>query len=122
MNARPLTHALVATPTGAVLCAVVLTICGFGGHDLTAAQAIGSIAALSIYGTLLAIPLVFLYGVPAYAVLNRFGSANAATALICGALPGIGWVMWTHSTWVDPMLIDGVLIACVYLIFKRRRP
>ena len=94
----------------------------FGGSDLTAGKALGGFLALSIYGTLLAIPVVFLYGVPMYALLKRFGIANAVTALLCGALPGAGWVVWTHSTWVDPMLIDGILIAGVYLTIMRRSP
>jgi membrane protein YdbS with pleckstrin-like domain len=122
MNARAWAHALIAAPAGAVLGAIVLTIWGFGGRDLTAAQAAGAVAALGIYGTLLALPAVFLYGVPLYAVLDRLGVANGITALACGALPGVAWVTWTHSPWVDPVLIDGVLIAVVYVLLRRRNP
>jgi hypothetical protein len=122
MNAKSWAHALVAAPIGAVLGAIALTVFGLGGHDLTAAQAIGTVAALSVYGTLVAIPIVIVYGVPLYAALNRFGLANMFAALIFGAAPGVAWVIWTRGSWLDPILIDGTLIAVAYLLFRRRYP
>ncbi|MBM5573686.1 hypothetical protein [Deefgea sp. CFH1-16] len=67
--------------------------------------------AIALYGYILALPFIFLYGMPIYAGLKHFGCANYYSAIIFGATPGIAWISWTHGSWLDPILWNGILIA-----------
>lgn len=100
--------------SGSLCGAFLLTLSGFSGDDLSVGHVLGAAAAVALYSIIFAAPVVFLYGMPVYALLNRIYAANYLTAALIGALPGTAWVLWTHGSWIDPVLWDGILIAIIF--------
>ena len=120
LDLRPLISGLIATLLGSLVGAFLLTLFGFTGPIEAASQLIGGTAAVGLYGSIIAVPFVFLYGMPLYALLRRHNAANYLSAVMVGALPGVAWVSWTRSSVVDPVLWNGVLIAFFYVTLRRR--
>jgi len=109
----------LAAFSGAVMGALILTVAGFSGFPASFAGGLGDVAALSWYGFVLALPVVLLYGMPLYSLLNRLGFVNPFVAVLSGAFPGVIWVIWTKGTWTDPVLCDGLLIGVIYFSLRR---
>ena len=118
---HPVLAGLGANLLGSVTGAFLLAISGFTGPIETVGHIVGGTAAVAIYGFIIALPFVFGYGIPIYALLKRFGLANFGTALIFGSLPGVAWVLWAHSSWIDPVLWNGTLIAIFYFVLRQWR-
>lgn len=118
---HPVLAGLGANLLGSVTGAFLLVLSGFTGSIETVGNIVGGIAAVAIYGFIIALPFVFGYGIPIYSLLKHFGIANIGTALVFGALPGVVWVLWTHSSWIDPVLWNGTLIAIFYCMVRQRR-
>lgn len=89
-------------------------------RDFSAANFGGSVAAMSLYGLLIAIPVVCVYGIPLYALLNKFKLASWPAAFLFGSLPGALWVFRTNESWVDPVLVNGICIAMAFHAFMRQ--
>lgn len=87
---------------------------------LGAANFFGQLAAMSLYGLLFAMPIVCLYGIPLYALLDWLRLTSWVTAFLFGSLPGVCWVLWMRGSWVDPILINGISIAMVFHMIMRR--
>ena len=119
-NDHPLLAAIFATLAGSFLGASLLALAGVAGTPTSIGQVLGTVAAIGIYGVLIGFPVVLLYGAPAFALMRRLGFANNATAVVFGALPGLIWVAWTHSGWLNPFLWNGVLIALFYVSLRRK--
>lgn len=118
-------HSLVVSGTaasilGTVCGTLLLALAGFSGDVRTVTTVLGATAAISLYGVVVAMPFVFLYGAPIYALLKRFGAANFVTAAVVGALPGAAWVLWTRGSWVDPALWNGTLIGIIFCRLRAR--
>lgn len=118
---HPILAGLVATIFGSLAGGLVLNTIWLSGEEITAAKIIGGTLAVTIYGSLLAIPFTFLFGMPIYALLKRLGYANLFTAALFGAVPGVAWVNFTHSSWLDPALFNGISIALTYHVLRQRR-
>lgn len=116
---NPILAGLGANLLGSVTGAVLLAISGFTGPIESVGHIVGGTAAVAIYGFIIALPFVFAYGMPTYALLNRYGVANLGTALLFGLMPGVGWVLWTHGSWIDPVLWNGTLIAIFYFVLRQ---
>lgn len=121
---HPVLVGLGANLLGSVTGAFLLVLSGFTGSIGTVGNIVGGTATVAIYGFILALPFIFGYGMPIYYLLKHFDIANISTALVFGALPGVAWVLWTHSSWIDPVLWNGTLIAIFYcmLVQWRSRP
>jgi putative exporter of polyketide antibiotics len=119
---HPVLAGLGANLLGSVTGAVLLTISGFTGLIDSLGQIVGGTVAVAIYGFIIALPFVFAYGIPTYALLNRYGLANLGTSLLFGLMPGVAWVLWTHSSWIDPVLWNGTLIAIFYFVLRQWHP
>ena len=117
---HPLLLALLADLSGSFLGALLLSLAGFGNSE-TLGSIVGETFAISIYGFFIALPFVYLYGMPIYALLRGAKAANIYTAVVVGALPGVLNVMTTHGGWRDPILWNGTLIAVIYFVLRRRR-
>lgn len=116
---HPILAGLGATVIGSLIGAVLLTIAGFGGSVESGGHFIGSVAAIAFYGFIVALPFVYLYGMPLYAVLRKFDAANLGTGIVVGILPGLMWILWTHGNWIDAVLWIGTLIAIAYVYLRR---
>lgn len=121
LSLHSLLAGLGATVAGSFLGALLLALAGISGESPTLGQVVGTTAAVGIYGALIALSVVAVYGMPLFAFLRRAGLANPVTAVLFGALPGIAWVLWTHGSWLDPILWNGTLIALFYFLFRRER-
>lgn len=111
---------LVAVVLGSLVGAFLLTLFGYTGPIETAWQLVGGTAAVGLYGSIIAVPVVLLYGMPVYSLLHRVGAANYASAALIGALPGVSWVLWTRGSVLDPVLWNGILIAFFYVALRQR--
>ncbi len=118
-NNHPLLAAILATLAGSFLGALLLALAGVAGAPTSIGQVLGTVAAIGIYGVLIGFPVVLLYGAPVFALMRRLGFANNATAVVFGSIPGLIWVAWTHSGWLNPILWNGVLIALFYVSLRR---
>ena len=92
----------------------------FQQNELSVAQWAGETAAISFYGFIIALPIVAIYGVPLYSLIAKFGWASWWSVLSFGALPGLLWVMWTHSPIADPILFNGICISGLFHRFMAR--
>jgi len=101
--------------------AFFLALAGITGASAGLEQILGTVAAVGIFGVLIGLPVVLLYGMPVFSLMRRLGYANRATAIVFGALPGLLWVVWTRSGWLHPALWNGVLIALFYLSLRRKQ-
>jgi hypothetical protein len=99
----------------------MLALVGIAGASTGFDQVLGTVAAVGIFGVLIGFPVVLVYGIPIFSLMSRLGYANRATAIVFGALPGLLWVIWTHSGWLNPALWNGVLIALFYLSLRRKQ-
>lgn len=118
-NSPLLLAALIATLAGSFLGALMLALAGIAGASTGFDQFLGTVAAVGIFGSLIGFPVVLVYGMPIFSLMSRLGYANRATAIVFGALPGLLWVIWTRSGWLNPALWNGVLIALFYLSLRR---
>jgi hypothetical protein len=116
---HPVLSGLAANVLGSTVGAFFLAIAAFSGSVESVGQVLGGTAAVAFYGFVIALPFVYLYGMPIYAALKTFGAANIGTGILVGALPGIAWVLWTHGSWIDPVLWNGTLIAAFYVCLRR---
>lgn len=89
-------------------------------NQLSVAQWVGEAAAISLYGFLVAIPVVIIYGMPLYSFAARLGWATWWAALFFGALPGLLWIYWTHGPFADPILYNGTSIAVLFHLLMAR--
>ena len=117
---HPILLAILATFLGSFLSAFLLTLFGFTGEIEAIGQLFGGTIAVGGYGFLFAIPVVFLYGMPLYAILRKVKSANPVSAAFFGAAPGIADVLWTHDTWLNAILWHGTLISVIYWALRQR--
>ncbi len=116
---HPVLLLIVAALVGSFVSAFLLTLCGFSGEIDAISQVIGGTFAVGVSGFVLALPVVFIYGMPLYAFLRKMNCATPVTAVLVGAAPGITDVLWTHSSWLNPILWHGTLIALLYLALRR---
>lgn len=119
MHIHPILTGVGACLIGSLVSAFLLTLSGFAGTVESASEVAGGTLAVGLYGFVLALPVVFLYGMPIYAILSRFSAVNLATVVFFGALPGTVWVTWSHSSWLDPILWHGTLIAVFYFLMRQ---
>jgi hypothetical protein len=119
MQIHPILAGLGACLIGSLGGALLLTLSGFTSTVESASDVAGGTLAVGLYGFVLALPVVFLYGMPTYAILSRFSAVNLATVVLFGALPGIAWVTWSRSSWLDPILWHGTLIAVFYYLMRQ---
>ncbi len=119
MQIHPILAGLGACLIGSLVSAFLLTLSGFTGTVESASDIAGGTLAVGLYGFVIALPIVFLYGMPIYAILSRFSAVNVPTVLLFGALPGIAWVIWSQSSWLDPILWHGTLIAVFYYLMRQ---
>lgn len=116
----PFKAGLAATGLGSILGAVCLATAGFAGQPTTGGVFVEAALALSFYGFVFALPVVFLYGLPLFSIFRMLKIANFGTGIFFGALPGIIWVLRVDGEWVNPVLWNGVLIAIFYVALRRR--
>lgn len=67
-------------------------------------------------------PFIVLYGAPIYALLASSGMVNYLTSSFVGALPGVAWAAWTRDISVVPILLNGFIVADLFLYFMLRPP
>ena len=116
---HPFLAGLGANLLGSVTGAFFLTISGFTGQIEGIGDIVGGTVGVAFYGFIIALPFILAYGMPTYALLNRYGVANLGMAILFGSMPGLAWVLCTHSSWIDPVLWNGTLIAIFYFILRR---
>lgn len=115
---HPILVGLIATIFGSLAGGLVLNIIWLWGELITVAKIIGGTLAVTIYGALLALLFVFVFGMPFYALLKRLGWLINISIL--GAMPGVAWVSFTHSSYRDPALFNGISIALTYHVLRQR--
>ena len=118
---HPLLAGVCAAFAGSFLGGLFLTLAGFSGKPSSIGEILLGTIFVGGYGALIALPVVIVYGMPLFAGLSRLHFANFATAAFFGALPGVLWILWTHESWVDPILWNGTLIALIYVYLRRLR-
>ena len=119
MLINPVLAGLGACFVGSLVSAFLLTLSGFSGAIESASDVAGGTLAVGLYGFVLALPVVLLYGFPVYAILRKLQALNLATVVLFGALPGMLWVVWTKGSWIDPVLWHGTLIAALYYSMRQ---
>lgn len=116
---HPLILGLGATVAGSLLGGLLLGIVEFSGGLSGVGDVVGTAMFVGIYGSIIALPVVVAYGMPIFAILHWMGYANRVTAMLFGSLPGIIWVLWSHGSWFDPVLWNGVFISLLYQSFRQ---
>ena len=109
---RAIINGLLALVIGTILGSVSAAILGMI-QDGSVWLAVTNAMFLGVGGLFIAIPFVFLYGVPLYALLLRFRLANVISAVVFGAAPGlVAW--WQDDLIWQVVLMHGVAIAIVF--------
>ncbi len=113
---------LQAVAIGLLAGGLILTLTGYyGGFPDGFAHFSTGVLANVLYGSLPALIVAFVYGVPSYALLSLVGWANVVTAIVFGALPYAILAIASDQPWVwrHPVLVNGVAIAIAYHLARR---